>query len=55
MLISSRGNCRKRKRIKNWFTRIDFQSEKVSRYRFIIEENEDYISDATDFYKNERN
>ena len=55
MLISSKGNCRKRKRIKNWFTRIDFQSEKVSWYRFIIEENEDYISDATDFYKNERN
>ena len=34
---------------------MDFQSEKVSWYRFIIEENEDYISDATDFYKNERN
>ena len=42
MLISSRGNCRKRKRIKKWFTRTDFQTEKICCYMLIIGENEDY-------------
>ena len=31
------------------FTRADFQTEKISCYELIMEENEDYVSDATDF------
>ena len=42
MLISSEGNYRKRKRIKIWFTRTDFQTEKICCHMLIIGENEDY-------------